>query len=68
MNAKDIRELSTAEINKKIRDSQNELVALKVRKQVGQVENTAKIKHIRRDIARLQTIHAQKISAELASI
>ena len=68
MNAKEIRELSLNEIKKKTHDDQNELVGLRIRKQVGQVENTSKIRSLRREIARLKTILVQKERAELATV
>lgn len=67
MKAKDIRELSLIELNKKLRDSQDELVGLRVRKQVGQVEDTSKIKVLRRDIARMHTMITEKQRAEIAT-
>jgi len=60
MKTKDIRELSIDEMNKKLRDFRNELLNLNIRKNAGQVENTGKIRIIRKDIARLETIKAQK--------
>lgn len=67
MKAKDIRELSVAEIEKKLRDSRDELVGLRVRKQIGQVENTAELNYLRRDIARLETVLNEKQTAEAVS-
>lgn len=63
MKVKDIRELSLPELNKKIRDLRDELVSLRVRKQVGQVENPARLRTIRRDIARCETIRSHKEQA-----
>ncbi|WP_309399106.1 50S ribosomal protein L29 [Cerasicoccus maritimus] len=60
MKAKEIRELSPEELNKKLREAREELVNLRVRKQVGQVENPAQLRTIRRDIARIETILKQK--------
>ena len=60
MKTKDIRELSPVEMDKKLRDFRNELLNLNIRKNAGQVENTGKIRIIRKDIARLETIKAQK--------
>lgn len=62
MKIKDIRELSLPELNKKIRDFRDELVALRVRKQVGQVENPARLRTLRRDIARCETVLTHKES------
>lgn len=60
MKAKEIRELSVEEIAKKIRDMRDELLNLNIRKGTGQVENTSRIRQLRRDIARLETIKTQK--------
>lgn len=63
MKAKDIRELSLEELNKKLRESREELVNLRVRKQVGQVENPSQLRTLRRDIARIETILKEKATA-----
>ncbi len=63
MTAKEIRDLSTEEIKKKIRDTRNELVQLRVRKQAGQVEKPSEFRAMRRDIARLETILNEKSTA-----
>ena len=60
MKAKDIRELSPEELNKKLREAREELVNLRVRKQVGQVENPSQLRTLRRDIARYETTLRQK--------
>ncbi len=67
MNTKDIRELSVAEIEKKIRDSRAELVQLRLRKQTGQVEKPHLLRELRRELARLQTILKDKKAAEAAA-
>ena len=60
MSTKDIRELSENEIEKKIRDSRDASVDLRMRKQTGQVEHPHEIKQLRREIARLETILKEK--------
>jgi len=60
MKSKEVRELSVAEIEKKIRDSRAELVQLRLRKQTGQVETPHLLREIRRDLARMQTILKEK--------
>lgn len=60
MKAKEIRELSAEEIGKKLRDIREELLNLNIRKATGNVENPARIRQLRRDIARLETVKAQK--------
>jgi len=64
MKVKEIRELSLPELEKSIRDTRDQLLELKLRKQTGQVENTAELTQRRRDIARLETIRSEKILAE----
>ena len=67
MKIKDIRELSVPELEKTIRDTRDQLLELKLRKQTGQVENTAELTERRRDIARMETIRNEKVMAEKAS-
>lgn len=67
MKIKEIRELSIPELDKTIRDTRDQLLELKLRKQTGQVENTAELTQRRRDIARMETIRNEKVLAEKAS-
>lgn len=60
MKSKEIRELSDEELDKKLREMRDELLGLNVRKGTSQVENTGRIRQLRRDIARFETIKAQK--------
>ncbi|HAT60138.1 MAG TPA: 50S ribosomal protein L29 [Opitutae bacterium] len=67
MKVKDIKELSLPELEKSIRDTRDQLLELKLRKQTGQVENTAELTQQRRVIARMETIRSEKIQAESKS-
>lgn len=60
MKAKEVREFSIEELDKKIREMRDELNQLNIRKGTGQVENTGRIRVLRRDIARFETIKLQK--------
>ena len=60
MKTKDIHELSEIEVEKKLRDTRDEHVKMSMSKQTGQVEETHKLKNLRRDIARLETILKEK--------
>ncbi len=60
MKTKEIRELSVEELAKKLREMREELLNLNVRKGTAQIENTGRIRQLRRDIARFETIKAQK--------
>ena len=63
MKAKEIRDLSVAEINVKLNETREKLLALRLRKQTGQVEKTHELRALRKDIARLETIKTQKAVA-----
>ena len=58
--AKNIREMSEVEIEKKLRDTRESHMNLRLRKQTGQVEHPHKFKELRHEIARLETILKEK--------
>ena len=60
MKSSEVRELSLQELDKKLRVAGKELVDLRLRKQAGQVENSSLLRSLRRDLARLNTIRAEK--------
>ncbi len=60
MTAKEIRELSLDEIQIKLRETREQLLQLRLRKQTGQVEKTHELRTLRKDIARLETIATDK--------
>ena len=60
MTSKEIRDLSPAEITTKLRETREELLQLRLRKQTGQVEKPDKLRTLRKDVARLLTIENQK--------
>ncbi len=55
MTAKEIRELAPVEIANKLRETREQLLNLRLRKQTGQVEKTHELRTLRKDIARLET-------------
>lgn len=59
MKMSEIKELSTLELQKKLRELGDELLQLQIRKQTGQVEKPHLIKSIRRDRARILTTLSQ---------
>ena len=63
MTSKEIRELSPAEIETKLRETREQLLQLRLRKQTGQVEKTHEIRILRKDIARFETVLTQKKAA-----
>lgn len=60
MKAKEIHELSENEVEKKLRDTRDAHVKMRMSKQTGQVEETHKLNDLRKDIARLETILKEK--------
>lgn len=59
--------MSEAEIEKKLRDTRDEQVELRMRKQTGQVEHPHRFTELRREIARLETILKEKKLAALGA-
>lgn len=55
MKAKDVRALSTQELVKKEQEFKEELFNLRFQLATGQLENTARIKEVRKSIARIKT-------------
>jgi large subunit ribosomal protein L29 len=60
MTSKEIRDLSVGEIETKIRETRDQLLQLRLRKQTGQVEKTHELRTLRKDIARLETVRTEK--------
>ena len=52
----EMRKLSTEEINKKIAESKEELFNLRMKQATGSLENPARIRELRKTVARLKTI------------
>lgn len=64
MKSNELRALEPAEISGHIRDLTQELFNLRFQHATGQLENTARLNSLRRDIARARTILRQKVSDE----
>ena len=60
MKANEIRELTTAEIEDKVKSLKEELFNLRFQLATGQLENTARIREVRKTIARLKTVARQR--------
>jgi large subunit ribosomal protein L29 len=56
MKAKDIREMSTQELENKVRELKGELFNLRFQLATGQLDNPMQIKKVRKSIARAKTI------------
>ncbi|HEX4840588.1 MAG TPA: 50S ribosomal protein L29 [bacterium] len=59
LDARELRELSPEELQRKLEDTQRELFSLRL-KVAGQQPNTAKRRSLRQDTARLKAVLAEK--------
>ncbi|EGQ4249219.1 50S ribosomal protein L29 [Staphylococcus pseudintermedius] len=60
MKAKEIRDLTTSEIEEQIKSSKEELFNLRFQLATGQLEETTRIKTVRKTIARLKTVARER--------
>ncbi len=61
MKARELRDLSEAELHQKVQDFTVELFNLKFQHATGQLENTERLPQVRKDLARVKTILREKI-------
>jgi large subunit ribosomal protein L29 len=59
MKPKEIRDLSPEEMLQKEKDFTEELFNLKFQSAMGQLENTMRVKQVKKDIARVKTIYKE---------
>ena len=64
MKASEMRDLSIEELGAKSRELRAELFNVKIKKTTGQLENTARLRQLRREIARTETILREKHGAD----
>ena len=55
---------TTAELTKELTDAKKELFNLRFQNATNQLDNTARIKEVRKNIARIQTVMTEKSKAE----
>ena len=63
MKAREIRELTIDELAVKSRELRGDLFNAQVKRSTGQLEITAKLEQLRRDIARVETVLREKRGA-----
>ncbi len=63
MKARELRDLSEAELRQKEADLTAEYFNLKFQHATGQLENTERLPQVRRDLARVKTLLGEKLSA-----
>ena len=66
MKAETVRALSADQLNEELAKLKKEQFNLRFQKATGQLEKTARVKIVRRDIARIKTIAAEKSAGKKA--
>jgi large subunit ribosomal protein L29 len=54
------REMTSEELSSALTDAGESVFKLKLQQKLGQLENKARITHVRRDIARIRTVLAER--------
>ncbi|HEX2655821.1 MAG TPA: 50S ribosomal protein L29 [Xanthobacteraceae bacterium] len=64
MKASDVKVMTIDQLNDELLKLKKERFNLRVQRATGQLENTARVRQVKRDIARIQTIARQKRGAD----
>ena len=67
MKAKEARGLTEDQLDDELTKLKKEQFNLRFQRASGQLENTARVREVRRDIARVKTVQAQKRQAQAKS-
>ncbi len=60
MKARDVREWTDDELRAQLDQARRELFQLRVQQSVGHLENPARVRQLRRDIARMLTVQTER--------
>lgn len=66
MKSTDVRAKTPDQLHEELEGLKKEQFNLRFQKATGQLENTARVRQVRRDIARIETIQREKRAAESA--
>jgi large subunit ribosomal protein L29 len=66
MKASEIRELDLSELRAREKDLDDQLFRLRIQKSMGQLEKPAKVRDVRRDLARIKTVLREKSREQAA--
>jgi len=61
----ELRDLKSGEIETKLSDAREELMKLRFQQVTGQLTDTSRVRILRREIARMQTILREQMAAEV---
>jgi large subunit ribosomal protein L29 len=65
LKAKDLRDLTDDELERRLADTRQELFNLRFQSATGALENSARLRHAKREIARILTVrHEREASLE----
>ena len=64
MKASEIRDMTAQELENKLVDLKKELFALRFQHTVNQLDNPARLKAVKKDIARIKTVMRERSAAE----
>ena len=65
MKPAEIRELSADDLQSKLKEARAELFNLRIQMATSQLDNTARVRQVKKDIARIQTeMRARELSAK----
>jgi large subunit ribosomal protein L29 len=67
MKIKELKEMTNEELATQRRDLKHETINLRVQQQSGQLENPARIKAVRRTIARIETVLSARRGEETSA-
>ncbi|GAB4480484.1 MAG: 50S ribosomal protein L29 [Anaerolineae bacterium] len=60
MKAKELRQLSYAELQARLDEAKEELFNLRFQREIGQLEDVTRVRLVRRDVARILTVMREK--------
>jgi large subunit ribosomal protein L29 len=63
MKVAEVRELAVDDLRQRVKELDDQLFRLRIQKSMGQVEAAGKLKALRRDLARVQTVLREKETA-----
>ncbi len=63
MKVKELRDLTTEQINVKIEETKEEIFNLRMQQATGNLEKPSRLKELRKDVARMKTILAERKEA-----
>ncbi|MBA2304467.1 MAG: 50S ribosomal protein L29 [Acidobacteria bacterium] len=63
MKVAEVRDLAVDDLRQRVKELDDQLFRLRIQKSMGQIEAAQKLKVLRRDLARVQTVLREKESA-----